>query len=96
MATSNNTITFRVSQNLKEAVNKLSAASNRTMTSIIIDALNAYMTNSSSNYTDEQIILSVKKIYLLLLAQKPDISLLQTEVNRLLCLLEKKNFPSCD
>lgn len=96
MATSNNTITFRVEQNLKEAVNKLSAASNRTMTSIIIDALNAYMTNSSSNYTDEQIILSVKKIYLLLLAQKPDIYLLQTEVNRLLCLLEKKNFPSCD
>lgn len=96
MATSNNIITFRVSQNLKEAVNKLSAASNRSMTSIIIDALKAYMTDSSSNYTDEQIILSVKKIYLLLLAQKPDISLLQTEVNRLLCLLEKKNFPSCD
>lgn len=91
MATSNIAVTARIPKQLKESVDKLSTDSKKTMTSIIIAALNAYMTNSSSNYTDEQIILSVKKIYLLLLAQKPDISLLQTEVNKLLCLLKTKN-----
>lgn len=87
-------LSVKIPENLKYALEKKSKAASTTISSIVIEALTAYITNSNATYTDEKILISARKIRLLLMAQNPDISMLEKEVSILLWLLQENNIQS--
>ena len=84
-----NTISLRVSMEMKEALAKKARASSKSISCVITELITSYLHSEPAVNDMDMIIASTKKISLLLLAQNPNISLIKKEVENLLCL-EKK------